>query len=133
MVSYYRFPTISFEERFQMIKSLDDVDEVVVQNEVSYGNILHDLKPDYMIHGDNWREGTLSHLREEVITTLNEWGGELVEVPFTYSETVTKCERKVKEKLMMPCGYQVYATPQPKANRILNMWTCLHVCERLRT
>ena len=102
MVSYYRFPTISFEERFQMINSLEDVDEVVVQNEVSYANILRELRPDYMIHGDNWREGTLSHLREEVITTLNEWGGELIEIPFTYSESVTKCERKVREKLMMP-------------------------------
>ena len=102
MVSYYHFPTISFQERFQMIQNLPEVDEVVIQEEASYETILRRLKPNYMIHGDNWREGTLVNVRQEVIQTLKDWNGELIEVPFTHSEAVSKADKKVREKLMMP-------------------------------
>lgn len=49
MIRYNRFPTISFEERKQMLEKISEVDEVVVQNEVMYGTILEQLKPDYVI------------------------------------------------------------------------------------
>ena len=100
MVSYYHFSTISFEERYQMIQNLADVAEVVVQKEASYGNILRELKPEYMIHGDNWREGTLSNLRREVIDTLAEWNGTLIEVPYTYSEAVSKADKKDRKSVV---------------------------------
>ncbi len=102
MVSYYHFPTISFEERLTMIQSLPDVDEVIVQDSVSYADILKDLRPDYVIHGDRWQNGPWSGLREELIEGLSAYGGKLIEVPYTVSDEVKKCDKKIREKLMMP-------------------------------
>lgn len=101
-VRFDRFPTIDMDTRVKQIKELDMVDEVVIQHEVSYRHILTQLKPDYVVHGDNWVEGPLAMIRQEVIDTLAAWGGTLVEIPYTYSETVTKIEHNAKEKLAMP-------------------------------
>lgn len=102
MISYYHFPTITFEERLEMIRVIDDVDEVVIQDSVSYTVNLRMLRPDYVIHGDNWTSGKQCAIRAEVISVLSEWGGELVEVPYTRSESVFKIDRRIREKLMMP-------------------------------
>ncbi|MEG0842435.1 MAG: phosphoenolpyruvate mutase [Erysipelotrichaceae bacterium] len=101
-VCFDRFPTISFEERFNMIKNTDGIDEVVVQKTVSYKDVLNEYKPDYVIHGDDWRDNALSGIREEVINTLTKWGGELIEVPYTFNENVQKIDRNVRAKLAMP-------------------------------
>ncbi|MEG1702409.1 MAG: isocitrate lyase/phosphoenolpyruvate mutase family protein, partial [Erysipelotrichaceae bacterium] len=101
-VCFDRFPTISFEERFNMIKNTDGIDEVVVQKTVSYKDVLNEYKPDYVIHGDDWRDNALSGIREEVINTLAKWGGELIEVPYTFNENVQKIDRNVRAKLAMP-------------------------------
>ena len=60
------------------------------------------LKPDYVIHGDNWCDGPEKTIRENVIALLKEYGGELIEVPYTYNEKVKKIDDQFKEKLAMP-------------------------------
>jgi phosphoenolpyruvate phosphomutase len=97
-----KFPVISFEERFEMIKKIGDVDEVVVQNNVLYDEILNLVKPDYVIHGDNWKEYPESVIRDNVIKNLNKYGGELIEVPYTYNAEVSKIDSIMREKLAMP-------------------------------
>ncbi len=57
MIRYCRFPAVSFEERLANAKSIEGVSRVVVQEELLYGNKLRALRPDYVIHGDNWRTG----------------------------------------------------------------------------
>lgn len=101
-VQFDRFPTISFKERVNLIKNIDLVDEIVTQQEVSYEIILKEIKPDYVIHGDNWKEGPLANVRQNVIDTLKEWNGELVEVPYTRNEQVRRIDQMAKEKLAMP-------------------------------
>lgn len=101
-VRFDRFPTISFAERKKMIEDLPEVDQVVEQTEVSYATILKEIKPDYVLHGDDWKEGPLAHIRDEVIKTLAQWGGELIEVPYTRNETVRRIDQMAKEKLAMP-------------------------------
>jgi phosphoenolpyruvate phosphomutase len=97
-----KFPVIPFEERFEMIKKIDDVDEVVVQNNVLYDEILNLVKPDYVIHGDNWKKYPESVIRDNVIKNLNKYGGELIEVPYTYNAEVSKIDSIMREKLAMP-------------------------------
>lgn len=101
-VRFDRFPTISIHERIKQIEELPMVDEVILQKEVSYKPVLMQLRPDYVIHGDNWIEGPLTTIRQEVIDTLQLWNGTLVEIPYTYNETVTKIEHIAKDKLAMP-------------------------------
>ena len=102
LIRYNKFPTISLEERIALYESLDGVDKVVVQNSMMYDDVIPELKPDYVVHGDNWTSGPESAIRTNVVKLLNENGGELVEVPYTYNENVKKIDQRLKEKLSMP-------------------------------
>lgn len=102
MVRYNRFPTVSFEERMQLVRSIPEVDEVVVQDEIMYDKIFAEVKPDYVIHGDNWCDGPERCIRDNVVALLEKHGGELIEVPYTYNEKVHKIDGLIKDKLAMP-------------------------------
>ena len=73
-----------------------------VKDRIMYDNVIKELKPDYVIHGDNWCDGPEKTIRENVIALLKEYGGELIEVPYTYNEKVKKIDDQIKEKLAMP-------------------------------
>ncbi|MBQ0097501.1 MAG: phosphoenolpyruvate mutase [Oscillospiraceae bacterium] len=102
LIRYNKFPTISEEERINLYKTLDGVDEIVFQNSMMYNDIIPRIKPDYVIHGDNWKTGPESAIRENVIKLLSEYGGKLIEPSYTYNEKVKKIESQLKEKLSMP-------------------------------
>ena len=102
MIRFNRFPTVSFDERVRMVKEIPEVDEVIVQNETLYEKTLRRIKPDYVIHGDNWCEGPEKAIRDNVITVMNELGGEVIEVPYTRNENVKKIDDRIKDKLSMP-------------------------------
>jgi phosphoenolpyruvate phosphomutase len=102
MIRYDRFPTIYFEKRLEMIKNIKDVDEVIKQDEVLYDEVLNFIKPDYVIHGDNWKQYPQSVIRDNVIKNLNKYGGELIEVPYTYNAEILKIDSITREKLAMP-------------------------------
>jgi len=102
MVSYNRFPTITLEQRIDLIKETGYANQIIVQNEIMYDHVLEDLKPDYVIHGDNWKVGPESAIRENVIKNLKRYGGELIEIPYTYNDKVKQIDEQMKEKLAMP-------------------------------
>ena len=102
MVRYNRFPRKSQEERFAMVEAIPEVSKVVMQNEIMYDHILSELRPDYVIHGDNWSRGSMECIRRNVIAALKEYGGELIEVPYTNSSAVRKFDARKAELLMMP-------------------------------
>lgn len=102
MIRFNRFPTVSFDERVRMVKDIPEVDEVIIQNETLYENTLRKIKPDYVIHGDNWCEGPENAIRDNAIRVMNELGGEVIEVPYTRNENVKKIDDRIKDKLSMP-------------------------------
>ena len=102
MIRFNRFPTVSFDERVRMVKDIPEVDEVIVQNETLYENTLRKIKPDYVIHGDNWCEGPEKAIRDNAVRVMNELGGEVIEVPYTRNENVKKIDDRIKDKLSMP-------------------------------
>ena len=102
MVRYNRFPTISLEERINIVKATGLADHILIQRDIMYDIILEELKPDYVIHGDNWANGPESAIRENVLRNLAKYGGKLIEVPYTYNEEVKKIDDRMKEKLAMP-------------------------------
>ncbi len=102
MIRFNRFPTVSFDERARMVKDIPEVDEVIVQNEILYENTLRKIKPDYVIHGDNWCEGPEKAIRDNAIRVMNELGGEVIQVPYTRNENVKKIDDRIKDKLSMP-------------------------------
>ena len=102
MIRYNRFPTMTTEERVEYMKKIPEIDEVVVQNEIMYDEIIKELHPDYIIHGDNWKSGPESVIRDNIVELLEKYGGELIEVPYTYNPQVQKEDARMKEKLAMP-------------------------------
>lgn len=102
LIRYNRFPAISFEERIKLYKSIEGVDEVITQDDMLYDQVIETLRPDYVIHGDNWKTGAEATIRNNVLSALNKFGGELVEVSYTRSENAKKVDRRLKEKLAMP-------------------------------
>lgn len=102
MVGFNRFPTISLEQRMEIVRETGLVKEVLVQRNVMYDQILTELKPDYVVHGDNWSEGPEKAIRDNVIANLDRLGGELVEIPYTYNDNVKRIDDQMKEKLAMP-------------------------------
>ena len=85
IAAYKRYPLIPLPERVQLFESLSGVKRVVVQKTLSYRDIITELTPDIVVHGDDWRTGVQSRIREEVVDLLAGYGGELVEFPYTYS------------------------------------------------
>ena len=102
MVRYNRFPTVSIEQRIKMLEDLPEVSQVVVQNEIMYDKILAELKPDYVVHGDNWQGGPESAIRANVAINLAKYGGKLVEIPYTYNEEIKKIDDRIRDRLAMP-------------------------------
>lgn len=97
-----RFPAISQEERLRLYRSLDGVDSVVIQDDMLYDDVLSLIRPDYVIHGDNWRTGPEAEIRARLLRSLEALGGRLIEVPYTRNERVSRADRLLREKLAMP-------------------------------
>lgn len=102
MVRFNRFPTVSFEQRMQMVKEIDGVSKVIVQDDVMYDRVVEQLRPDYVIHGDNWMEGAMRAIRDNVVSLLETYGGQIIDVPYTYNEKVKEADDRIKAKLAMP-------------------------------
>lgn len=102
MVRFNRFPTVSIDERVQIVKDTGLVDEVIIQNTIMYDEVFETVKPDVVIHGDNWCEGPEKAIRDNVLKNIERCGGELVEISYTYNDAVKKIDDRMKEKLAMP-------------------------------
>lgn len=102
MVRFNRFPTVSFEERIKMVEEIEQVSKVVIQHEIMYDEIINSLHPNYVIHGDNWLEGPMKAIRDNVEALLSAYGGKIIDIPYTYNESVKLIDARMKEKLAMP-------------------------------
>lgn len=101
-IRYNRFPSVSLEERIKLVRSIPGVDHVIVQDEIMYDRIFEAMHPDYIVHGDNWSEGSMSAIRRNIISLTKKYGGELVEIPYTHNEAVRIKDLQMTEKLAMP-------------------------------
>ncbi|MBP3754318.1 MAG: phosphoenolpyruvate mutase [Lachnospiraceae bacterium] len=101
-IRYNRFPTVSEEQRIRIYGEIDGVDSVILQNDMFYEDVIESLHPDYVIHGDNWCRGPESSIRARVIELVSAYGGEVIDVPYTFNEEVRKVDMQIKEKLSMP-------------------------------
>lgn len=102
LIRYNKFPTISQEERVKLYKGIDGVEEVVIQNDMMYEDVITLIQPDYVLHGDNWKDGPEKVIRDRVEELLKKYGGEIVDIPYTYNEKVRKIDLQLREKLAMP-------------------------------
>lgn len=97
IASYKRVPFMTFDQRREVVENLKGVSKVVPQETLDYVPNLRTLRPDYVVHGDDWREGIQRKTRQNVIDTLAEWGGQLIEVPYTKGISSTAIQKALKE------------------------------------
>ena len=102
IASYKRLPLIPFNERKLIVENLKGVSKVIPQKTLDYISNLKKLKPDFVVHGDDWQTGIQKEVRQRVIETLAEWGGELVEPKYTEGISSTDLISAVKAQGITP-------------------------------
>ena len=102
IASYKRVPLIAFDERKLIVENLKGVDQVIPQTTLDYVPNLKTIKPNYVIHGDDWKTGVQKEVRQQVINALAEWGGELIEPKYTDGISSTDLITAIKAKGITP-------------------------------
>ena len=83
VAEYKRLPFLTYEQRKKILINFKGIKKVVPQKEWDYCKNLKKIKPDFLIHGDDWKVGYMSLMRSRVIRTLKSYGGKLIEIPYT--------------------------------------------------
>ncbi len=122
VASYKHYPLIPLDERIAMFESLKYVRRVVVQESLDYTDVLNQLKPDIVVHGDDWLVGYQANIRAKVIETLKQWNGELVEFPYTHTPTEETLSN-LDALLSLP------ETRRSRLRKLMAYKPCLSVCE----
>ena len=97
IASYKRLPYMSYEQRAAVVAALNGVAQVIPQEQLDYIPNLRKLKPDFVVHGTDWREGVQAKTRQGVIDVLAEWGGRLVEPEYTPGISSTLLNKAIRE------------------------------------
>ncbi len=101
-IAQYRRPSVlSIEDRKEMMSNIIGVDRVVEQKTLSYKENLLKLKPDFVVHGDDWKTGYQKEIREEVIAILSVYGGKLIEYPYTHNKKYEQIDRKIEKDVFL--------------------------------
>ena len=123
IASYKRLPALTYEQRKKIIENIKHVHNVIPQDTLDYTDNLKWIQPDYVVHGDDWKNGVQKETRQKVIDTLNIWEGKLIEVPYTKGISSTQLHNSLKE---------IGTTPeirQKKLKRLINNKPIVRVLE----
>jgi len=120
---YKRLPFLSYEQRKIIVENIKGIKKTVLQETLDYVPNLIKIKPDYVVHGDDWKTGVQAETRARVIEALGEWGGELIEIPYTQGISSTKLNDALKE---------IGTTPEirmKRFRRLLNVKPLIRILE----
>lgn len=123
IASYKRLPYLTYEQRSLVVQNLKGVDEVIPQTTLDYVPNLELLKPDFVVHGDDWKEGVQKETRQRVIETLARWGGKVIDIPYTKGISSTLLNTKLKE---------IGTTPEirlKRLRRLIDAKPIVRICE----
>lgn len=96
IATYKRLPFLTYEQRKTVIEQIKGVHKVVPQSTLDYSSNLREIKPDYVVHGDDWVSGVQAGTRQKVIEILKAWGGKLIEVSYAPGISSTQLHNDLK-------------------------------------
>lgn len=96
IAEHKRLPYLTYEQRKEVVENIKGVSEVIPQEEWSYVDNLKRIRPDYIIHGDDWKNGPLREIREQVFGVMNEQGGKVIEIPYTKGINSSSLDKEIK-------------------------------------
>lgn len=123
IASYKRLPYLNYEQRSIVVRDLKGVSEVIPQTTLDYRPNLEKIRPDYVVHGDDWKEGVQAKTRQQIIDKLAEWGGKVIDVPYTKGISSTMLNERLKE---------IGTTPDvrlKRLRRLINAKKIVRICE----
>lgn len=97
IASYKRLPYLSYEQRAEVVANIKGVDRVIPQTTLDYIPNLREIKPDYVVHGDDWKTGVQQQTRQRIIEVMAEWGGKVIDIPYTKGISSTAMNERLKE------------------------------------
>ena len=97
IASYKRLPYLNYEQRSAVVSNLKGVEEVIPQTTLDYRPNLERIRPDYVVHGDDWKTGVQKETRQKVIECMDKWGGKVIDIPYTKGISSTHLNEKLKE------------------------------------
>ena len=109
IASYKNIPYLNYERRKIIVQNIRYVKKVIPQNTLSYIPNLNLIKPDYVVHGDDWKKGVQKQTRLDVIKTLKKWSGKLIEPTYTKNISSTLIKKKILE---------IGVSPQNRVSRL---------------
>lgn len=95
ILSYKNFPHLKYKERKVIIENIKYVKKVIPQKTLDYSKNLNKIKPNFVMHGDDWKKGVQKKVREKVIKTLKKWSGKLIEVKYTKNISSTMLKKRL--------------------------------------
>ena len=109
IASYKNIPYLNFNRRKIVVQNIKYVKKVIPQNTLSYVPNLNLIRPDFVVHGDDWKKGVQKQTRLDVIKTLKKWSGKLIEPKYTKNISSTLIKNKILE---------IGASPQNRVSRL---------------
>ena len=123
IASYKRLPYMSWEQRKIVVENVKGVTKVIAQETLDYVPNLIKIKPDYVLHGDDWKKGIQAKTRQKIVEIMSEWGGKVIDIPYTEGISSTQLNNILKE---------VGTTPEIRGGRLrrlLNSKEIVTICE----
>ncbi len=97
IASYKRLPYMSYEQRKIVVENVRGVTRVIPQETLDYVPNLLQEKPDYVLHGDDWKTGVQAQTRQRIVDVMTEWGGQVIDIPYTPGVSSTQLNQVLKE------------------------------------
>ena len=102
IASYKSIPYLDFKKRKVVVENIKYVSKVVSQNTLDYVKNLNLIKPNYVVHGDDWKRGIQKKTRDRVVSALKKWSGKLIEPKYTKNISSTDIKKKISNILLSP-------------------------------
>ncbi len=102
IASYKSIPYLNYNRRKIIIQNIKYVKKVVPQKTLDYVHNLNIIRPDFVVHGDDWRAGVQKKTRDRIIKTLKKWSGKLIEPKYTKNISSTIIKNKILELSALP-------------------------------
>lgn len=96
---YKDLPALNYQERQKIVKNLKNVSKIIKQDTWDYSNVINSLKPNYFVHGDDWKKGVQKNTRKKVIKLMRKIKGKLIEIPYTKSISSSYIRSNLVENL----------------------------------
>lgn len=123
IAGYKRLPYMNWEQRKTVVENIKGVTEVIPQETLDYVPNLLKIKPDYVLHGDDWKTGIQAETRQKIVDVMSAWGGKVIDIPYTKGISSTHLNKILKE---------VGTTPEIRSyrlKRLINSKDIVTICE----